>query len=81
MPRTPGELAVWLGCIGMEVGALLSTFKSVVPSVVDLDFKTLYVYLPLKTPRSRRTHVAHYRRSSSTADFRLYDFSSAQYGH
>ena len=45
MPRTPGELAVWLGCIGMEVGALLSTFKSVVPSVVDLDFKTLY--LPL----------------------------------
>ena len=45
MPGTPGELAVWLGCIGMEVGVLLSTFKSEVPSVVDLDFKTLY--LPL----------------------------------
>ena len=45
MPRTPGELAVWLGCIGMEVGALLSTFKLEVPSVVDLDFKTLH--LPL----------------------------------
>ena len=47
MPRTPGELAVWLGCIGTEVGVLLSTFKSEVPSVVDLDFKTLY--LPLNS--------------------------------
>ena len=51
MPRTPGEHAVWLGCIGMEVGVLLSTFKSEVPSVVDLaGIKTLYRLpnLPLK---------------------------------
>ena len=38
MPRTPGELAVWLGCIGMEVGVLLSTFKSEVHDSVDFEF-------------------------------------------
>ena len=66
MPRTPGELAVWLGCIGMEVGALLSTFKSVVPSVVDLDFKTLY--LPLKQSMKNHRSYAYIQSETMKAE-------------